>query len=203
MITIVDYGMGNLYSVANALQFLGVSHRISADPKIVCQADRVILPGVGSFREATLRLQATGLQEALRECAGKERPLLGICLGMQLLATGGDEGGESSGLGLISGRVVRLETNENLPHMGWNQLQPVQDDPLLKGLDPNPFVYFVHSYVLQPEEHGHEVARAIHGKPFCAMVRSGSVTGVQFHPEKSSSAGMRLLQNFCEGRNQS
>ncbi len=199
MITIVDYGMGNLYSVANALKYLGESYRISADPDTIRRADRVILPGVGSFQEASYRLRTTGLQDALLEYAARQRPLLGICLGMQLLADIGDEGGESPGLGLIPGRVERFQTDQKLPHVGWNQLLPARSDPLLQGLDPEPFVYFVHSYILKPRQDILTVAWSEYGKPFCAMVRSGAVAGVQFHPEKSSSAGMKILQNFCEG----
>ncbi len=200
MITIVDYGMGNLYSVANALQYLQQEWKISADPEQIALSERLILPGVGSFQAAAQRLQKTGLKDALRTYAQKGRPLLGICLGMQLLAEQGEEGGVSIGLGLIPGRTARLETPEKLPHMGWNSLRMVQKDPLLTNLPHNPYFYFVHSYVFTPHDPQDGVGYTAHGPEFCAMVRRENLVGMQFHPEKSSTAGLQLLKNFAEGR---
>ena len=150
MITIVDYGMGNLYSVGNALAHLGQTWEVNPDPERIVQAERVILPGVGSFQEAAQRLQETGLADALRTYAQKGRPLLGICLGMQLLAEWGEEGGLTPGLGLIPGTTARLKTGEKLPHVGWNRLVIRQKELLLDDLPHNPCFYFVHSFVFTP-----------------------------------------------------
>jgi imidazole glycerol-phosphate synthase subunit HisH len=200
MMTIVDYGMGNLYSVGNALAHLGQNWEVSPDPERIVQAERVILPGVGSFQEAAQRLQETGLADALRTYALKGRPLLGICLGMQLLAEWGEEGGLTPGLGLIPGTTARLQTGEKLPHVGWNHLAIRQSDPLLDDLPQNPYFYFVHSFVFTPQDPKHVVGDTAYGPEFCAMVRKDNLVGVQFHPEKSSAAGLRLLRNFAEGR---
>ncbi|KAA9002353.1 imidazole glycerol phosphate synthase subunit HisH [Paenibacillus spiritus] len=200
-VAIVDYGIGNLHSVAKAIERLGQEALVTGDAAEILAADRVILPGVGAFGDAMAHLRDTGLDQAVLEVAAEGRqPLLGICLGMQLLFTRGEEYGAHEGLGLLPGRVVRFEPREGykVPHMGWNRLRFLQPEhPLLAGLDEG-HVYFVHSYHALAEEPGDVLAVSDYGHPVTAVVGRGSVMGMQFHPEKSGEPGRRLLENFMK-----
>lgn len=201
-VAIVNYGMGNLGSVRRALADLQAQVFIAEHPTALWEANRIVLPGVGSFAEGSARLRADGWDQALHKLVTEHhKPLLGICLGMQLLASSGDEGGESPGLGLIPGKVGRLEAagcSERVPHAGWNDIKVTGGHPLFAHIASDTDFYFVHSYVFQPQRPEHVLASCDYGVPFAAAVGEGHVFGTQFHPEKSSKAGRRLLKNFLE-----
>ncbi|WP_026567782.1 imidazole glycerol phosphate synthase subunit HisH [Bacillus sp. UNC41MFS5] len=199
MIGIVDYGMGNLFSVSKALERLGAEYFISADKGELLAADALLLPGVGSFRDAMERLPV----ETIKEFAASGKPLLGICLGMQLLFERSEENGPTEGLGLLPGSVRRFpgKTPEGqtykVPHMGWNRLEFVQESPLLKNLEED-YVYFVHSYYVDAENSDVLLAKANYNEQVSAIVGRDNIYGMQFHPEKSSKLGMALLANFLQ-----
>ena len=199
MIGIVDYGMGNLFSVSKALERLNAEYFISGDREELLSADALLLPGVGSFRDAMEVLQA----DTIKEFAASGKPLLGICLGMQLLFEESDENGLTKGLGLLPGKVRRFpgKTAEGetykVPHMGWNKLEFVQSSPLLKGLEED-YVYFVHSYYVSAENSEVLLAKADYHEEVSAVVGKDNIFGMQFHPEKSSKLGMALLNNFLQ-----
>lgn len=200
-ITIIDYGVGNIASIANMLKKAGHSAVLSGDHTEIRDASRLILPGVGSFDHAAARLHSTGLDDIVRERAAAGVPVLGVCLGMQLLLDGSDEG-ELSGLGLIRGRSRRFPTEAEghrlrVPHMGWNTVQRTSDEPLPSVKDGDRF-YFVHSYFVQPDDGAHVIGTTRHGIEFASMIRRDNVIGVQFHPEKSHRYGLRLLNDFAE-----
>ena len=201
MIAIVDYGMGNLRSVLNAFERVAPgAARLTAEPADVLAAERVVVPGVGAFRDAIAALRARGLAQAVRDFAATGRPLLGVCLGMQLLATRSSEFGEYDGLDLIPGSVELLRTDPELrvPHVGWNDLEVRRaDDPILGGLGPEPTFYFVHSYEYVPDDPAAVTAVTDYGRPVTACVGAGNVLGVQFHPEKSGTDGLALLTAFA------
>jgi imidazole glycerol-phosphate synthase subunit HisH len=196
MLAIVDSGGANIASVRFALERLGVQSDLTADPAVIAAAERVILPGVGSAAEGMRRLRERGLVDCVRRLT---QPVLGVCLGMQLLYEGSEEGPTET-LGLIPGRVRRLTDSPGIqvPHMGWNTVQTDRTVPLLDGIEPGARFYFVHSYAGPLNEF--TVARCEHGTAFAAMVRRDNFSGVQFHPERSGPAGARLLRNFVEGR---
>lgn len=193
-VAVIAYGAGNVASVQFALERLGARARLTADPAEIAGAERLILPGVGQAGYAMGRLEALGLVEPLRAF---ERPLLGVCLGQQLLFEDSDEG-ETALLGLIPGRVRKLEPGPGLPvpHMGWARLDVDRDDPLLDGVSDGEWAYFVHGYVC-PEGPA-TLARADYGGPVPAVVRTGNRWGCQFHPERSAGTGARILKNFLE-----
>ncbi|MFJ5759670.1 imidazole glycerol phosphate synthase subunit HisH [Neobacillus sp. NPDC093182] len=199
MIGIVDYGMGNLFSVSKALERLNAAYFISGDKEELLRADALLLPGVGSFRDAMEVLQA----DTIKEFAASGKPLLGICLGMQLLFEDSDENGFTKGLGLLPGHVRRFSgTNAEgetykVPHMGWNKLEFVNSSPLLKGLEED-YVYFVHSYYVSAENSEVLLAKANYQEEVSAVVGKDNIFGMQFHPEKSSKLGMALLNNFLK-----
>lgn len=201
MITIVNTGAGNLGSIPNMIHRLGVDTELTDDPERVRAAERLVIPGVGAFDAAVSGILASpGLMEALEAAVHAGKPVLGICLGMQLLGNGSDEG-ELSGLGCIPGRCVRLPeqvggTRLRVPHMGWAQLRTRRRDPLLGALDDDSRFYFAHSYHLVPEDSDDVVATATYGIDFAAVVRRGNVWGVQFHPEKSHRHGLDVLAAF-------
>lgn len=203
MIGIVDYGMGNLFSVSKALERLGATYFISNQSEELLAADALILPGVGAFRDAMLRLNEEGLAEMIKEYALSGKPLLGICLGMQLLFEESDENGLTKGLGLLPGSVQRFpgKTKDGktykVPHMGWNQLQFVKPSPLLAGLDED-YVYFVHSYFINAKNSDVLLAKTSYHEEVSAIVGRNHIFGMQFHPEKSSRLGMALLKNFLQ-----
>jgi len=193
MLAIVDTGCANLASVGFAFERLGARNIITRDPAIIKRSERVILPGVGAMPYAMTQLKARGLVEVLR---GLPQPVMGICLGMQLLFETSDEG-EASGLGLLAGKVKRMDTGElPAPHMGWNTLENLGDDPLLAGMNEGDYVYFVHSYAAPV---GREtLATTNYGQAFSAIVRRGNIYGCQFHPERSGKVGAKILENFLK-----
>ncbi len=196
-IAIVDYGVGNLKSVSNALRCLGVDSAVTDDGAAIEQADAVILPGVGAFPDAVDKLRHRGLDQVLAAQAGK-KPILGICLGMQLLFDRGEEVRDCEGLGLVSGHVERIKTDLKLPHIGWNSLTFPNPSPLFKGLDEGTYVYFVHSYCGVAARGEDVLAVTDYGAPVVAAVGRNGVYGCQFHPEKSGEAGLTILRNFAE-----
>ncbi len=200
MIGVIDYGMGNLRSVRNAFEHLGAQCEMLETPAQAQEAEKLVLPGVGAFGEGMRRLDELGFAKALPELCGNGRPLLGICLGMQLLADRSSEHGDHSGLGLIPGRVDRIEATEELriPHVGWNSLSIERPSPMLADLSSEPTFYFVHSYELRPDGSEDRIATTDYGVALTAVVERGSVSGVQFHPEKSQVDGLALLRSFIE-----
>lgn len=194
MIAIVDYKAGNLASVKKAFDHLGHESAITADAGVISRADKIVLPGVGNF-EATTAL-AGSLQEAVVRAIDRQVPLLGICLGMQWMFESSQEAPQLRGLGLFAGECGKFPAAVKSPHVGWNQLQVAGTSRLLRGLPQDSFVYFTHSYRAPVVEA--TVGRCEYGGPFSAVVERGELFGVQFHPEKSGTAGLQLLRNFCE-----
>ncbi len=201
MITIVNYGMGNLGSLVNMLKRIGVRTTVASDPGGVTRAERLLLPGVGAFDAAMTRINGVpGLRQALDRKALEERvPVLGVCLGMQLLTRESEEG-DAPGLGWIGGAAIRFPRLDGLkvPHMGWNTAVPTKPSPLTRDVGDAPRYYFVHSYCVQVEDRAHALMRTTHGIPFDAAIGRGNIFGVQFHPEKSHRYGMTILRNFAE-----
>jgi glutamine amidotransferase len=198
---IIDYGMGNLRSVEKAITSLGGSARISGDPDVVRRAECLILPGVGAFGDAMVNLKRSGLDSALREAVEKGKPLLGLCLGLELLFSESEEFGRHQGLALIPGSVKKFqEPDLRVPHVGWNQIESIRPDPLLQNLHEGTYFYFVHSYYVEPENPAHVLAWTQYGHRFCSIAGFKNVWGAQFHPEKSQGAGKQLLRNFLEFR---
>jgi glutamine amidotransferase len=195
VIAIIDYGMGNLHSVSKAVERLGCEMLVTSDPQQILDADGAILPGVGAFGDAMANLRETGLAHTVKEYAASGKPLLGICLGMQLLFTESEEHGLHQGLNLLPGRVVRFQGSYKIPHMGWNELSFIQPSPLFEGVEPG-HVYFVHSYHALPEQSSDLLAVTDYHQPVTAIVGRDSVYGMQFHPEKSGELGMALLKRF-------
>ena len=196
-IAIVDYGVGNLKSVTNAMQFLGLNSCITNDARVLELADAIILPGVGAFPDAAEKLRASALDRIVIEQA-ERKPVLGICLGMQLLFDRGEEVRPCAGLGLIGGHVARIETQYKLPHIGWNSLRFQNNSPLFKGLDDGAYVYFVHTFCGYAQSEENVIARTQYGPSVVAAVSHGNVYGCQFHPEKSGETGLAILKNFGE-----
>lgn len=194
---IVDYGVGNLKSVSNAMDFLGKETRITSSPRELELADAVILPGVGAFPDAADKLREMGLDTLLRGFAGR-KPVLGICLGMQLLFERGEEIRACEGLGLVAGCVRRIETDRKLPHIGWNCLHFPNPSPLFAGVGEGAYVYFVHSFCGVAERPEQVAAVTDYGAEVMAAVQNGTVFGCQFHPEKSGEVGLAVLKNFAE-----
>ncbi len=200
-IVIVDYGMANLRSVQKAFEAVGHAATITGDPEVVAAAERVVLPGVGAFRDAIARLRETGLAKAVATHARADRPFLGICLGLQLLLTRSRENGTHTGLDLFPGEVVPFPPRPGykVPHMGWNTLRFTRSGcPLFEGLPPAPAVYFVHGYYAAPLDPALVSAEADYPAPFCAAVWRGNCFATQFHPEKSQAVGLAMLKNFAE-----
>jgi len=201
MISVVNYGIGNVQSVLNALEHLGIAARPVGNPAELDGAERILLPGVGAYGQAMARLNERGLSDALRDAVlVRKRPILGICLGMQLLADEGTEFGVTRGLGLLPGRVEAIDVGRSglkLPHIGWNDLKPVRDTKLLAGLPENATCYYAHSFVYAPNDGESVKAVTDYGGPLVAVVASGNVWGTQFHPEKSQEVGMTILRNFA------
>lgn len=202
MLAIVDYGMGNLRSVQKAFELLGEPAAIIQRPDQVRQADKLVLPGVGAFADAIATLRQTGLDQALVEFASSGRPMLGICLGMQLLMEKDFEDGEHTGLGIIPGDCVRFTVDSpplqlKVPHMGWNALEWDRPTPLLAGVQRGSHVYFVHSYFVRPQQAAAVAATADYGGRFTAALAWNNVYATQFHPEKSQLVGRAILRNFA------
>lgn len=198
MIAIIDYGAGNLRSVELAFRRIGVQARATGDGEEIRAASGAVLPGVGAFADAMGALEKRGLVPVIRDYAASGRPLLGICLGMQALLDGSEEGPGLPGLGLIPGRAARLpERGLKIPHIGWNSLRAAKQSPLLAGLPEEPYAYFVHSYACWAERPEDVLAVTEYGVPFHSAVQRGNVMGVQFHPEKSGRHGEQMLRNFA------
>lgn len=200
MITIIDYGVGNLRSVEKAFQFIGCRTEVTSDPQRVRNADAVVLPGVGAYADAMENLKAAGMAEVVREAIGQDKPFLGICLGMQLLFDYSEEGGSrTAGLGIFPGSIRQLPPDRGvkIPHMGWNSLQTREGHGLFQGLPQSAYVYFVHSFYLTSEDRELVTARTRYGIEFDVAVGRGRVFATQFHPEKSGSIGLTMLKNFA------
>ena len=207
-VTVIDYGVGNLLSVSRALVHCGAKVTVTDDPKNILSAGRVVLPGVGAFADGMAALEANGLDKLVRQVAAKGTPLLGICLGMQLLFDESEEFGATAGLGLIPGRVVNIPAitttgeSQKIPHIGWNELVLPNDNSfwqanLLIDVTPGEAVYFVHSFMAEPSSNSHRLADCIYGGiQISAAVQRDNVVGCQFHPEKSGEVGLRILSNF-------
>lgn len=199
MITLVDYGMGNLRSVSKALESLGHAVHVTSDPAEVRGAERLILPGVGAFGDAMHELQRRQLVAPVLDHIASGRPFLGICLGLQLLLESSEESPGVPGLGVFPGQVLRFRTQLKVPHMGWNTVRPVQPLPLFDGLPPEPSVYFVHSYYAAPCGAGLDSIAGVtdYDGEFAAVLSRGNMMATQFHPEKSQAIGLRMLANFA------
>ena len=199
MIAIIDYDAGNIKSVEKALKYLGKDAVITRDREEILSADKVILPGVGAFGDAMYNLKKYGLDEVLREVAKRQIPLLGICLGLQLLFEASEESPGAKGLGLLKGKITKIPAGEGLkiPHMGWNDLTIPSRTGLFAGITGNPYVYFVHSYYLTADDPAIVSSRTSYGVSIDASVQKGNIFATQFHPEKSGSAGLDMLRNFA------
>lgn len=201
MVAIIDYGVGNLFSLQCSLNKIGVEAVVTKDPQQIMSADRIILPGVGAFGDAAKKLKESGLVELITSQAQSGKPFLGICLGMQLLFEKGYEYGEHDGLGFLKGNVVSLEgkidSSLRIPHMGWNALDFKKESPLFKYINDGDYVYFVHSYYATDCEES-VLATSDYGIPVTATVGKGNIFGCQFHPEKSGDIGLKILKAFCE-----
>jgi glutamine amidotransferase len=221
-ITIIDYGASNIRSAQKALEHIGADVHLTDDPEVVRRAGKLVLPGVGAFGSGMAGLQRHNLPEAIQESVQRGVPFLGICVGMQLMFSEGHEMGVHQGLDLIKGKVVRFpekwsmvngklsmvnEANPltinhlKVPHMGWNQLEPAWENPLLDGVQAGDYAFFVHSYYCDPEEATAVLAWTDYGFPFASVVAKDNIYGLQFHPEKSQSVGLTILQNFLENCN--
>lgn len=200
MIAIIDYDAGNLKSVSKALERLGEEAVITRDSKTILSADRVVLPGVGSFGTAMQQLKKYELDKTIREAAQKQIPFLGICLGLQLLFESSEESGGVEGLGILKGRILKIPEADGLkiPHIGWNSLSLQHQGKLFQGIADQAFVYFVHSYYLQAQEEQIVKAKTEYGVQIHASVECDQVFACQFHPEKSSAVGLKILENFTK-----
>jgi glutamine amidotransferase len=196
MIAIVDYGVGNLKSVQNALKILNIPSIISSDNEEIANSSSIIVPGVGAFPDAMKNMKAKGLDKVIISAAKKGKPILGICLGMQLFFEESYELERCEGLGFFKGTIVKLEGAIKIPHMGWNSLSFENYNPLLQGVVENDYVYFVHSYYAEVHEKGIVNAFTNYEKKIPAIISKANIFGMQFHPEKSGKAGMKLLENF-------
>ncbi len=204
MVAIIDYGVGNLFSLKSSLDFLGVKSVVTDDKEVLASADRIILPGVGAFGDAAKKLQKSGLADFIKQQTKEGKHLLGICLGMQLLLDKSFEYGEHEGLGLISGEIRPISdaipADLKIPHIGWNALDFTKENPLFKYINNGDHVYFVHSFYATNCEES-VIATSEYGAPLTAAVAKGNVFGCQFHPEKSGKVGLNILRAFCEKEN--
>jgi glutamine amidotransferase len=197
VIAIIDYEVNNLASVRNAFHAVGARVTVTADPVVIEQADGVVLPGIGAAAAGMERISARGLDEPLGRVVAAGRPLLAICLGMQLLFDCSEEGSTPC-LGYLPGRVERLHGTIKVPQIGWNQVIGAPGMPLWAGMPSNPYFYFVHSYVCVPDDPAMVAAKTVYGEPFCSAVAHGAIWATQFHPERSGRLGLRLVRNFVE-----
>lgn len=200
MLVIIDYEMGNLRSVQKALERVGADAVITSDPAMVADSSKLILPGVGAFRDAIAALRDRKLVGPIKAAIAADKPFLGICLGLQLLMERGFEDGEHEGLGILAGDCVRFDVpNEyKVPHMGWNQIAYNQRPAIFDGIDDGAYFYFVHSYYVVPRDESVVATLTDYPKPFCSSIVRGNLFATQFHPEKSQENGLQLLKNFAE-----
>lgn len=197
MILVVDYGMGNLRSVSKALEKVGAKVRISSAPEDILRADKLIVPGVGAFKDAMAELKSRRLISPIKKFVETGKPFLGLCLGLQLIFSKSEEGGLIKGLDLIKGKVVRFRSKKlKIPHMGWNQIELRAKCPLLTGVPEGAYVYFVHSYYAVPEDKKYVAAWTDYGIKFPSVIWSDNIYATQFHPEKSQGLGLKILRNF-------
>ena len=197
MISVVDYGVGNLHSVAKALEKVGAQVRVTSDWKDVEKSDGVVLPGVGAFKDSMDAMHRSELAKAITDFIASGKPFLGVCVGLQMLFAESEEFGLSKGLGIFPGRVIRFTGDQKIPHMGWNQVRIKKEgNPLLKGLKDGEYLYFVHSYYVMPQDPAIVAAQTHYGVDFTCMVWEKNVFGTQFHPEKSQTAGLKIYENF-------
>ena len=201
MIAVVDYGVGNLFSLCSSLERIGADALVTSDPEMIRKADKIILPGVGAFADAAKKLRDSGLDKVILEQAAQGKEIMGICLGMQMLFEKSYEFGEHTGLGLLKGSVIGMEgtipAELKIPHIGWNALHFCKESKLLRYIKEGDCVYFVHSFYVDPSAES-VVATAEYGKHVTAAVQMGNVMGCQFHPEKSGEVGLAILRAFCE-----
>ena len=196
-IVIIDYGMGNVHSVQNALTFLGFDSNISSNPEDIQKADVLVFPGVGAFGQGMEELNKRSLVEPIKAYIESKKPFLGICLGIQLLFETSEEAPAVKGLGILKGKVVCFNApGLKIPHMGWNSLEIKKTDPIFKDINEKEYFYFVHSYYPVPDDENIIAATTEYGSEFCSMVIKENIVAMQFHPEKSQKAGLKLLQNF-------
>jgi len=200
MIAIIDYGMGNLRSVQKGFEKVGFEASVTTDPDQVRKADKVVLPGVGAFGDAMANLRDAGMIGVIRETVEAGKPFLGICLGLHLLFDSSDEFGFHERLKIIPGQVKLLPPGLKVPHMGWNQIEIRRETPILKDIPEDSSFYFVHSFYVQPEDPAATIALTEYGIKFTSIAGTGNVFGIQFHPEKSSTLGLKILKNFGEMR---
>jgi len=193
----VDYGAGNLRSVAKALAKLGYMAQVTSEPEVVAEAEAIILPGVGAAADAMESLGKRGLVNTLKEAVAQEKPFFGVCLGLQLLFEASEEGGWHPCLGLLPGTVRRLPPALKVPHMGWNRVRQVGDHPLWKGIPNSSYFYFVHSYYVAPQDESGVIGETDYGLTFASVMSRGNLVGTQFHPEKSGDLGLWVYDNFC------
>jgi len=203
MIVIIDYGMGNLKSVQNAFAKVGYKTVITDNPNLIKKAGAIVLPGVGAFRDAIKSLKDKKIDEELIEATRRSKPFLGICLGMQLLQTFSEEGGFFEGMNIISGKVKKLPSSVKCPHLGWNKIKFTHNsyhniNPIFKGVLDGSYFYFVHSYYCEVDNRKIIYSTTDYGLAFSSSIRKGNLFGVQFHPEKSSTPGLKILKNFGE-----
>jgi glutamine amidotransferase len=198
MIAIIDYGMGNLRSVQKAFEKIGATARIVPFPRDLEHARGIVLPGVGAFGQAMENLRARGWDSALRHAATRGVPLIGICLGMQLLFESSEEMGQHQGLGILRGAVKRFDGDLKIPQMGWNQIHSKRTTPLLRDVADGSYAFFVHSYYCAPRDESVVLATTDYGVEFASIVGQKNIFGAQFHPEKSQSVGLKILENFVE-----
>jgi len=198
MIAIIDYGVGNLRSVEKAFEAIGAQASVTSDPGAIREAERIVVPGVGAFGECARRLRESRLDQLVLEAVEQEKPVLGVCVGLQLMFDEGHEFGIHKGLGLMRGRVVRFpEDGPRVPQIGWNQIEDLSRHPLLEGLANQTYFYFVHSFYIEADDPKDVLAVTEYGIRYPSVCGRGSVCGVQFHPEKSQDAGLKLLSNFA------
>jgi glutamine amidotransferase len=196
MITIIDYGAGNLRSVVNAVSRLGYEAKVTADPAEVLRARAVILPGVGAAADTMANLREQGLDEPIRRVIAEGRPFLGVCIGMQVLFSDTEEGGSHQCLGIVPGTVRKFPPGLKVPHMGWNQLKQKMAHPVFEGIADGADFYFVHSYYVEPEDKSLVAGETEYGLPFCSVVAQDNLVATQFHPEKSGEVGLKVYDNF-------
>jgi len=198
MIAIIDYGVGNLRSVEKAIEAVGAEAAVTSDPALIREAARLVLPGVGAFGECAARLRESGMDQLVLEAAEQRKHVLGLCVGLQLMFDEGHEFGVHQGLGLMHGRVVRFpEQGPRVPQIGWNQIERAREHPILAGIDDGTYFYFVHSYYVEADDPADIIGTTEYGIQYPSICGRGSISGVQFHPEKSQDAGLKLLANFA------
>jgi len=198
MITIVDYGAGNLRSVVNAITKLGYQSKITSNPSEVLSARMIILPGVGAAADTMQNLKALDMIKPIRQFITEGRPFFGVCIGLQVLFTGTEEGGWHDCLNVFPGRVTKLPSGLKIPHMGWNQVKQREGHPVFEGIPDEANFYFVHSYYVEPDDKSLVAGETEYGIPFCSVIARGNLVGTQFHPEKSGEFGLKMYDNFIK-----